>query len=378
MPSTLAGKDPKNHSATLIAAGVVIALLYFGKMFFVTLITSVTISFLLEPFVALLMKIRFPRSLASLVVCAVSVLLLYLIGFGLYTQALDLADELPSYGNRISQLSDEVRTRMEAAEARTMRLLTPSRPVAALPPALPKRNRRAADPMPAAPTVPTVQEVRIQSERSIVLNYFYQNWESMYHTALLFSFVPFLVYFMLSWQDHMRKAYLQMFHGTGRHAAGRSWQGIGDMARAYLVGNFVLGILLTFLSGCFFWWFGVPYFLLVAPLSALFSLVPYVGMPLAILPPVMAALPVYGKVTDYLIIAFVVGFLHLLALNLLYPKLVGSRVHLNPLAVTVALMFWGSLWGSIGLLFAIPITAGMKAVFDNVPRFQPYGKILGD
>jgi predicted PurR-regulated permease PerM len=74
----------------------------------------------------------------------------------------------------------------------------------------------------------------------------------------------------------------------------------------------------------------------------------------------------------------VIGFLHLLALNLLYPKLVGARVHLNPLAVTVALMFWGLLWGPLGLLFGIPITAGIKAVFDNVTRLNAYGRFLGD
>ena len=44
----------------------------------------------------------------------------------------------------------------------------------------------------------------------------------------------------------------------------------------------------------------------------------------------------------YLILGTTVAFFHLLALNLLYPKLVGSRVHLNPLVVTVALMFWGA------------------------------------
>jgi hypothetical protein len=70
--------------------------------------------------------------------------------------------------------------------------------------------------------------------------------------------------------------------------------------------------------------------------------------------------------------------LTLLALNLLYPKLVGSRVHLNPLVVTIALMFWGTLWGAIGLVFAIPITAGVKAVCDNVAGTQSYGKLLGD
>jgi predicted PurR-regulated permease PerM len=57
---------------------------------------------------------------------------------------------------------------------------------------------------------------------------------------------------------------------------------------------------------------------------------------------------------------------------------VGARVHLNPLAVTIALMFWGTIWGGIGLVLAIPITAAIKAVLDNVERLQPYGRMLGD
>ena len=51
---------------------------------------------------------------------------------------------------------------------------------------------------------------------------------------------------------------------------------------------------------------------------------------------------------------------HLIALNLLYPKIVGSRVHLNPLVVTFSLMLWGFLWDAPGLLLAIPLTAGSK------------------
>ena len=73
-----------------------------------------------------------------------------------------------------------------------------------------------------------------------------------------------------------------------------------------------------------------------------------------------AGLIVYNQPAIYVMIAVVVAVLHLLAMNLLYPKVVGSRVHLNPLVVTVALMFWGTLWGGIGLLLAIPITAGSK------------------
>jgi predicted PurR-regulated permease PerM len=121
----------------------------------------------------------------------------------------------------------------------------------------------------------------------------------------------------------------------------------------------------------------VSYPLLVGPLSGFLSLVPYVGLPLALVPPLFAALG-ENTVQTYLLVALAVAMLHLIALNLLYPKIVGSRVHLNPLVVTFSLMLWGFLWDGPGLLLAIPLTAGLKAVCDNVKGLRPVGKFLGD
>ncbi|MBK5293818.1 MAG: AI-2E family transporter [Acidobacteriia bacterium] len=379
-------KPRRSLAASLIATAVVIALLYYGREFFITLFTAITISFLLDPFVGLFTRLRLPRAVASFLVCSIALLLLYLMGLGLFTQVAGLMEDLPSYGQRINQLADQVAVRLETAEKNTYQIFVPrrireqqsqSQPLEPQPAQAKPKRRSAEPPMPVA-APPVVQEVRIRSDRSPFWDYLYARWESVYHTLLMASFIPFLVYFMLSWRDHLRRNYLHLFQGPGRHAAGRSWQGVADMARAYVIGNFVLGTLLTLASGIFFWSINLPYFLLVAPLSGFLSLVPYVGLPLAILPPFLAALPMHDKMGHYIFIAAVVGFFHLLALNLLYPKLVGSRVHLNPMAVTVALMFWGSLWGAIGLVFAIPITAGIKAVIDNVPSLQPYGKLLGD
>ena len=58
------------------------------------------------------------------------------------------------------------------------------------------------------------------------------------------------------------------------------------------------------------------------------------------------------------------------------PALVGRRVHLNALAVTIALLFWGWLWGAIGLILAIPITAALKICCDNVESLRPVGRWL--
>ncbi len=192
------------------------------------------------------------------------------------------------------------------------------------------------------------------------------------------SFVPFLVYFLLSWRDHIRSRYLLLFEGETRQAAAATWKGLGDMVRAYVIGNFMLGLLLSVASALLFASVKLPYWLIVAPVSGFLSLVPYIGLPLALIPPVVAALPASKEPAMYLFLAVSVAMLHLLALNLLYPKFVGARVHLNPLVVTVALMFWGMLWGALGLLLAIPLTAALKSLCDHIPTLQPYGRLLGD
>ena len=370
----------------VLALGVVIALLYFGRAFFITGIAAVIIAFILEPFVGLLMHIRFPRSVASFVVCSMALMLLYLVGLGAYTQIVGLWEELPRFSQRVNDVVEGARHKIDEMEASTYRLIVPARqrqqgPVS-VPPPQPARRRK--NPEPAAPQTVTpgtpgvIPEVRIHEERKPLVDLVYEGIGSVYQILLMISFIPFLVYFMLSWRDHIHRSFLQFFEGEDRVAAARSLQGIGDMVRGFVVGNFVLGLLLAALSSLAFWFIHLPYPLLTGPISGFLSLVPYVGMPLALLPPAIVAIAGGSPLASFLILVFLVAMLHLIAMNLLYPKIVGSRVHLNPLVVTVALMFWGFLWDAAGLLLAIPLTAAIKAVCDNVKGLRPFGKFLGD
>lgn len=371
----------KNALPSLLTLMGLVTVLYFGRAFFITLVAAVILAFMLDPFVDLAMKLRLPRGLASFVVCSVGLVILYLFGVGMYTQLSGLVDDLPAYGERVNQLIDKVTLRVEELEKSATQILVPKRlqnretPPQTAPPKS-SRSKRSRTPEPQGP--PPVQEVRIRPEPTPIFSHIYEYIRSFYSIALMASFVPFLVYFMLSWRDHIRRSFLQLFPGPNRIVASKTWEGIASMARAYVVGNCILGILLTVVSSLFFWVVNLPYPLVIGPLSGFLSLVPYIGLPLSMIPPLFAALRIYTSLTPYFIIGTTVALLHLLALNLLYPKLVGSRVHLNPLIVTVALMFWGTLWGGIGLVLAIPITAGVKAVCDNVSSLQAYGKLLGD
>jgi predicted PurR-regulated permease PerM len=357
--------------------GVAIAILYFGRVFFITAMTAVILAFILEPFVTVLMRLRLPRSVASFVVCSMALLFLYVIGLGAYAQLTGLYDDLPKYGQRIGDIVDGVQQKIQGMESQTYHMLVPTRQRLEEE----ERQRQAkksksakAPPVTIAAPPPSISQ---QPPESVISEYITSRLRSFYQILLMASFVPFLVYFMLSWRDHINRSFLQLFHGEARVVAARSLQGIAEMVRAFVVGNFLLGLLLAVVSSAMFWLIRLPYAFLVGPLSGLLSLVPYVGLPLAMMPPLFAALGP-NQVPVYALVVVSVATLHLFALNLLYPKIVGSRVHLNPLVVTMSLMFWGFLWDGPGLLLAIPLTAGLKAVCDNVKELRPIGKFLGD
>jgi predicted PurR-regulated permease PerM len=328
------------------------------------------------------MKLRLPRAFASFVVCSIALAGLYLVGLGIYTEFANLVADLPAYSQRINALADRVAAKVDEIEKRTWELVIPKRfqnqpPQPAAPTALrPPSGRRPVTPPPAQP--PPIQEVHIHSDPKPFYTYVYESFRTFYNVALMASFVPFLVYFMLSWRDHMRGSFLRLFSGESRRTVSKTLESVAEVARAFVVGNFALGLLVGLFSSIFFFAIRMPYWPLIGPLSGFLSMVPYVGMPLAMVPPLVAGLAVYDQPGIYILIAAVVGLLHLIALNLLYPKMVGGRVHLNPLVVTLALMFWGTLWGAIGLVLAIPLTAGVKAVCDNVGSLQGFGKLLGD
>ncbi len=382
----LKAQEFHNLTGPVIAFGVVIAILYWARVLLITAMVAVTIAFILEPFVALFIRLKIPRAVSSFLVCSGALFLLYLAGLGAYTQVAKLWDDLPKFSEGIGQAVESLRVRLDNMEKRTYQMVVPVRPQQS--PAQPaqaaangSKKKRTTIELPVPPVLPpqgTIQEVRIHEERKPLTEYLYTEAGSLYQIFLMVSFIPFLVYFMLSWRDHIHRTFLQFFEGEDRVAAARSLQGIGDMLRGFVVGNFVLGIFLAVMSTIAFWGLKVPYPLLAGPASGFMSLVPYVGMPLALLPPLFVAVAGGKSISSLLLVVLVVLMFHLLALNLLYPKIVGSRVHLNPLAVTFSLMVWGFLWDAPGLLLAIPLTAGIKAVCDNVKGLRPYGKFLGD
>jgi predicted PurR-regulated permease PerM len=364
-------QQARGAAGRLIAAGVVLACLYVGSGLVMTLAVTLLLAFLCDPAVSWLSRHHIPRSVGA----ALAVLLLfagaYLLVFLFYSQAQNFIEDLPRYSQNVRGHWMQLLEKGQQIEKQVRTTFAPPAPEP--PPAAKKASKRQP-----APPQPQPQPAQPGSGGFDWPRWLGAGLVSATGIIFMVSFIPFLIFFLLSWKDHIRRTSVSIFGAPNRVAAERTLDGITLVIRAFVFGNVLIGIVLSLASGLFFWLMKLPYPAIMGPVSGFLSLVPYLGPLLAAVLPVLTALGEFNTLSPAIVVLGGVIGLHILALNLLYPKLIGSRVHLNPVVVTLALMFWGWLWGAMGLVLAIPITASVKAVCDNVPSLKPYGRLMAD
>lgn len=333
-------------SNTVIALVAIVAALHYAQLVWIVICVSILLAFVLEPVVVLAEKIHLPRSLGALIAMLALAALLYGISYGFYTRAVQFSHQIPKYVTEVRDYIARYTERMPATNPGAENQET---------------NQR---------TIRVVQQPSLWNEIGSSLG-------TATDVALAASFVPFLTYFMLTWKDHARRSTVLLFPREGRQTAYESVGSIATMIRGFIVGNLLVGIFIGVISTAVFGILGIPYFYFVGFISGFLSLVPYLGVLLAMLPPVLSGLGILHG-SGYLFIFLTVLGLHLFSLNVLYPKFLGRRLQLNPLAVTLSLLIWGWIWGAMGLILAIPVTAAMKVVFDHVEPMNAFGEWLGE
>jgi len=351
-------EDLQRHIRAGSTAALVVAVLgafavaYFAKLPIIVLLVAILLAFILAPIVELFQRIRIPRALASAVTVLLFLAAMYFLAQTSYSKAVSFAQELPKYSGRIREMVGKVRHQAQQLQQTTENVLPTD------------ENEKKT------PTVRVEQQ---------------HNWTDWLTSGLgpvaeivfAASFIPFLTYFMLSWQDHVRSATVMLFRMKNRNTAYVTLGLISSMIRSFIVGNFIIGLFMGVCSVVVFGFLGVPYFYFIGFISGFLSLVPYLGIAVAVLPPIAAGIGVLSD-TRLLLVAITVLTLHMLAMNVLYPKILGKRLQLNPLVVTISLLIWGFIWGAMGLILAVPIMGAIKIVCDHVVSLRPIGDWMGE
>jgi predicted PurR-regulated permease PerM len=147
--------------------------------------------------------------------------------------------------------------------------------------------------------------------------------------------------------------------------------------QSYMVGLLLEAIIVAALNSIALIILGVDYALLLGVIGAILNVLPYIGGIIAIaLPIIIASITKDGYSTQigiiiaYMLIQFVDN-------NIIFPRIVSSKVKINALVTLVIVLLGGSLWGLAGMFLSIPIIATLKIIFDRIEELKPWGKILG-
>jgi predicted PurR-regulated permease PerM len=197
------------------------------------------------------------------------------------------------------------------------------------------------------------------------------------HAITALILVPVFTFFFLFYRDFFEQFLQKVFPKTEGQVLTKVMEKTGSVVQGYLVGLLVVMLIVGVLNSIGFWWIGVEYPIFFGFLTGVLLLIPYIGIWMGALLPIVLSLITLSPSHALAVMAWVAAAQFIEA-NFITPLVVGSKVSMNPMVAMLALLCGELLWGIPGLILALPLTAVMKVIFDSIPSLEPYGFLLGE
>lgn len=136
--------------------------------------------------------------------------------------------------------------------------------------------------------------------------------------------------------------------------------------------NFVTAVLVSVIL----FLLGVPFALMWGVLTFLLNFIPNIGSLVASIPPIAITLFHFGTLGKTLVVGLLLTIVQFVVGNFLEPKMMGRGLNLSPLVVLLALIFWGWMWGIVGMLLSVPLTAAIKIALDQIEATKPIATLI--
>jgi predicted PurR-regulated permease PerM len=319
----------------LVAVGVV---LKYTAPVILPLVIAWLLSFLIAPVVNFMTARRVPTTLAVFIVLIVLLGIIYLSGTFLYTRISAFAAAYPKYHTRMTELIATISSQMNLS----------------------------FDPLAGFNWGQSIGRFLVTLSGSI------------------FSFVSKLVlvviflFFILLGKPFFKYKILKSFSDDKANQFSQITYSITGQIRRYLS----LQFLISFVTGCLVWFvlvlIGVDFAVTWGALAFFLNFIPTVGSIASSIPPIILALvQFYPSLWPAVITLLSILTIQLGMGNGIAPKVLGDQLNLSPVVILLSLLFWGWLWGVVGALLSVPITAALKIVCENIASLQPISVMMG-
>jgi AI-2 transport protein TqsA len=146
--------------------------------------------------------------------------------------------------------------------------------------------------------------------------------------------------------------------------------------RRYIVTKVTTSAITGLLTGLLLALIGLDLALVFGILAFFLNFIPNVGSIIAMLLPLPLALVQFDSALPILLVLALPGAVQMTVGNFLEPMLMGEGLELHPVAILIALVFWGLIWGVVGMLLAAPITAVLGIVLGRFETTRPFARLL--
>ena len=181
--------------------------------------------------------------------------------------------------------------------------------------------------------------------------------------------MPLMVFFLLK-DKHVILTWLGYFLPNERRLIHQVWKDLDIKIASYIRGKFIEVLVVWIATYIAFIFMGMNYAMLLSLLVGLSVIIPYVGATVVTIPVAMIAFFQWGFTSEFGYLMGIYAFIQFLDGNLLVPLLFSEVVNLHPLAIIVAVVFFGSLWGVWGVFFAIPLATLIQAILKAWPSHK--------
>ena len=359
-PAAVLAQVPTQITAPQVIAFILfLAALYYGRGFLAPLVVAVLASVALAPPVRQLSRVL-PRWFAAAIV------VLSITGTVILT-AWVLADEVAAFSRRLPAILRDIRDTVQSASPRQGLLRQLQQAVSEL------EQTAAAPKTTDATPVQIVEPTNVQQQMMTGAR---RAGSYLLEAVLLL----FLVYFLLAQGELFKQKFVRL-SGDRLSQKKVTVAMIDDITTK--IGRFVFyqfwsGVVVGVITWGCFWALGVRYAGLWGVAAGVLNCIPYFGPTVVMVAAAVAALLQFKSLAMMAAVSGASVVITSLEGFLLTPIFLGQAARVNSVAVFVSVMFWGWMWGPIGMLLAVPILMILKTVTDHVESMSSFAELLSE
>ena len=366
--------------AAAVLAALIVATLYFGRDVFVPVALSILLSFVLAPLVHALQDFRVPRAISVIGVVLLAFSIIFVIGGVIATQMTQLAGELPRYEFNMRAKIQSLRG--TAAANNTLERAADVLQDLGKELNKPKELSSARTATPAANSLPGQDArpipVEVRQPPPTALESIAALISPLLHPLMTSGIVIIFVIFTLLQREDLRNRLIKL---AGSHDLQKTTVALNDAAERLsrlFLSQLALNSAFGLVIGTGLWFIGVPSAVLWGILAGILQFVPYIGVFIAAVFPLLLAVAVDPGWSMLLWSAALFVIVEPLVGQVIEPLLYGRSTGLSPLAVVVSATFWTALWGPIGLVLATPLTICLVVLGRHVENLKFLEVMFGD